>query len=446
MRTSVVGFIRANYFIASLLAVSVLLIASVTLADIVSGLSATGSSTNVTLTNLTVAKPSGVAQGDFMLANIAINDGSMPSVTAPSGWTQILRTDYDTNISIVSFWKVAGASEPSSYTWQLSPQTRAEGGITRYTGVDTTNPIDAAAGNFGHGNTATTSAITTTGANEEVVALYAAHVGGNNHDGAYFSTSTGMTEKYDDSFTTAGPSIAADDAVQVSAGTTGSKSTIITGPQKDWASQLIALRVNLHQISVETGTNGTASYALCTKANPVTFSKTVGAASTLLVVHVNSGLETGVSYAGIAMTEATSSSIVSTWYLVNPPSGTNSVVVDFSAFSGVYASAVSYTGTDTSNPLGAMSIAGDQGGDPSVPITTNNDNSMIDDNLFYNLAQSLTPNAPQVLQAGVLCSGNSAHAASVLQTATHGAYTLGWTHSGPDTTWQDIAVEIKAAN
>ena len=215
MHTSLIALARQNYFLAAIISLVVLFGASITLADIVSGLSSTGSSTNVTVTNLTVAKPSGVAQGDFMLANIAINDGSMPSVTAPTGWTQILRTDYDTNISIVSFWKVAGASEPTNYTWQLSPQTRAEGGITRYSGVDTSNPIDAAAGNFGHGNTATTSAITTTDSNEEVVALYAAHVGGNNHDGAYFSTSTGMTEKYDNSFTTAGPSIAADDAIQI---------------------------------------------------------------------------------------------------------------------------------------------------------------------------------------------------------------------------------------
>ena len=242
MHGSLVALVRKNYFLAALVSFIVLFGATITLADIFSGLSTTNSSTNVTSTNLTIARPSDVAQGDVMLANIAINDGNMPSVTPPSGWTQILRTDNDTSISIVSFWKVAGASEPSNYTWSLSPQTRAEGGITRYSGVDSSNPIDASAGNFGRGSVATASAITTTGSNHEVVAFFAAHVGANGLAGAYFSTPAGMTEKYDASFPTAGPSIAADDAVQASAGVAGSKSATISGPQKDWASQQIALR------------------------------------------------------------------------------------------------------------------------------------------------------------------------------------------------------------
>ncbi len=229
---------------AAVLAAS-LSVGSIAVADIISGLSTTNSSTNVTITNLTLAKPSDVAQGDFMLASIALHDGNAVSATPPTGWTQVLRTDNETNIGIVSYWKFASASEPSNYTWVLSPQTRAQGTITRYSGVDTSNPIDAAAGNIGRSKIATTSPITTTLANDVVVSVYALHVGNNTFAGDFFSTPAGMTQKVDASYTNAGPTIASFDMTQVTAGASGSKSSTISGnpnQQRDWASQHIALR------------------------------------------------------------------------------------------------------------------------------------------------------------------------------------------------------------
>lgn len=251
-------FVRRNY-IAFIILLVVLFGATVAIASIISGLSTTGSSTNVTITNLTIAKPADVDQGEVMIASVALHDGNATSVTPPSGWTQILRTDYDTNIGIVSFWKAAGASEPANYTWTLSPQTRAQGGITTYSGVDTSNPIDAAAGNFNRSKIATTSPITTTDANEEVVALFALHVGSNNFAGDFFSAPSGMTEKYDGSNTTAGPTVASFGAIQVAAGVAGSKSSTISGnpnQQRDWVSQQIALR----RVPATTLSSGLISY------------------------------------------------------------------------------------------------------------------------------------------------------------------------------------------
>src|SRR5258708_676798 len=103
-----------------------LLFASVALADIVSGSFATGSSNDVTLTQLTLSEPASVAAGDLLLANVAVNGGNAAVVTPPTGWSQILRTDNDTNISVISYSKIAGASEPSSYTWSIDHQTTAE--------------------------------------------------------------------------------------------------------------------------------------------------------------------------------------------------------------------------------------------------------------------------------------------------------------------------------
>lgn len=146
----------------------VALAGSIALADIVSGSSTTGTSNNVTLTQLTLSKPSDAQSGDLLLANVSVDGGSPAAITAPTGWTLIGRTDNDTDISIASYYKAAGASEPSSYTWSISPQTHAAGGITRYTGVDTSNPIDTFASSTGRGTTATAPSITTTAANDEV--------------------------------------------------------------------------------------------------------------------------------------------------------------------------------------------------------------------------------------------------------------------------------------
>ena len=133
-----------------LLGVTIVLGATIALADITSGTSTANISAHVTVTELTINKPT-VSTGDLMLASIAINGGSSVNVTAPSGWTQISRTDNDVNVALISYWKTAGASEPSNYKWTIDTQTRAVGGITPYSGVDASNPIDVAAGNTGFG-------------------------------------------------------------------------------------------------------------------------------------------------------------------------------------------------------------------------------------------------------------------------------------------------------
>src|SRR5262249_48834059 len=101
--------------------------------------------------------------------------------------------------------------------------------------------------------------------------------------------------------------------------------------------------------SVETNSYVSTSYQQCPAASSVTFSKSVSASSTLLMVHVMSSYVTGVTYAGVSMTMATSTGGGAVFYLVNPTSGTNNVVVSLSQAAGSLGTAVSYTGTDTSN-------------------------------------------------------------------------------------------------
>jgi hypothetical protein len=270
---------KSRRFIGTSLITLSFLFASVALADIVSGTPTTNHSTDVTITQLTLSKPT-VATGDLMLANVSVNGGSAAIIAAPTGWTQILRTDNDTNVSLVSYWRIAGASEPSSYTWSIDHQTTAEGGITPYSGIDATDPIDTSAGNIGFGTLATTTSVTTSSANDEVVTLFATDIGKSSNAGAYFSTPPSMTEKYDITNTPFGPSTSQDEVMQTGAGSAGSvSSTISGGKARNWAAQTIALRTAPLGIAFD---NGTSTFS-DTGYSPLTATETVSARSSRII-------------------------------------------------------------------------------------------------------------------------------------------------------------------
>ncbi len=339
MHRGLSAFVRSNYLLTSILAAAVLLGASVVVADIVTWTSTIGTSANVTITNLTIDRPANVAAGDVMIAAIAIHDGNTVGVTAPSGWAQILRTDYKSNVGIASYWKAAGASEPANFTWVLSPQTRAQGAITRYTGVDTTNPIDIAAGNFNRSKIATTSAITTTADNAKIIALYALHVGSSNFAGDFFSTPTDMTQNYDSSKTTAGPTIAGFDVTQAAAGVVGSKSSTISGflnQQRDWASQLIALKNVTSECTggVITHSGGNTIHTF-TAVGTSTFDCTGTGGKTIeaLIVGGGGGGATGGGGAGGYLYDA-AHTVAATSYSVTVGNGGAGSPVDINTFAG----------------------------------------------------------------------------------------------------------------
>lgn len=95
-------------------------------------------------TSITVAKPSGTTAGDLLVAVVGIQDPSR-TITPPSGWTLLARQDtgpdsYD-NYGAV-YYKIAGGSEPSDYTWSWTGSSNnVKGGISAYEGVDNSMPI-----------------------------------------------------------------------------------------------------------------------------------------------------------------------------------------------------------------------------------------------------------------------------------------------------------------
>ncbi len=218
-------------------------VGSIAVADIISGAATTGSSNDVTFTQLTLAKPTGVSTGTLMLASIAINGGSSATTTAPAGWTQVIRTDNDTNVSLITYKKIATGQEPSSYLWQVDNQTTMQGGITPYNNVDTNNPIDAATSSIGNGTVATSPSVTSVVASSTIVSVFAVTAGKAGTAGNYFFPPTGMTRKYDTSNAPFGPSIASFNATQAVAGPSGTVSSAINSNKSlNWVSQQIVIR------------------------------------------------------------------------------------------------------------------------------------------------------------------------------------------------------------
>lgn len=92
---------------------------------------------------LTMKRPSGTSVGDVMIAGVAEHE--VGTATAPEGWT-LIRLDFAKGDVWQWVWyRVATASEPSSYVWEVGDKD-ANGAILTYRGVDTADPVVASAG------------------------------------------------------------------------------------------------------------------------------------------------------------------------------------------------------------------------------------------------------------------------------------------------------------
>jgi hypothetical protein len=76
------------------------------------------------LTTVTIALPSGVQAGDTLIAQVVVHDGIGSDVpTAPAGWNSIRHDSISDAGNLATSWlyyRIAGASEPASYGWNIS--------------------------------------------------------------------------------------------------------------------------------------------------------------------------------------------------------------------------------------------------------------------------------------------------------------------------------------
>lgn len=200
--------------------------------------SASNNETSGSSTTITINKPTNTARGDVMVATIV--DSAAGSTITSSGWTLIRKSNHTNGPSITSFYKVAGASEPTNYTFSNTSNVRRAGGIITYRNVDNVTPVDVT-GNANSGSSTSVTALSVTTSASDTMLVYS----GGSGSGVAVPTYTppsGMTERVD----VGAGGILGNTAVTMaeqslsSSGSTGNKSA--TASQSgDWAAHLFAL-------------------------------------------------------------------------------------------------------------------------------------------------------------------------------------------------------------
>lgn len=145
---------------------------------------------------LTIPAPAGISAGDCLVAVIEAGTANAVGISSP-GWSLPRGQLSGTNGSMWLLYKTVTASEPASYVFTATASLTWEGLIVPVTGVDPSDPTEAIIlQNAAVGASATTAAVTTTGANRLLLAFFAkAGVGGVNQ--SWTSPTSGASELAD---------------------------------------------------------------------------------------------------------------------------------------------------------------------------------------------------------------------------------------------------------
>ncbi len=360
-----------------------------------------GSNNGGSLSSIGLVRPAGLVAGDVMLASIDVSGLSI--VTAPSGWT-LVRTDYSgLGLRKSTYVRVAGAAEPGSYAWGVTPGRVASGVIHAYSGVDTTNPVNASGGRTGSSSTVTTPSITTTVGNTMLVAFFT------NRSNATWSA-VGMSERGEvvGGVSTTFVSSMGADVLRPGVGATGQQTAIASSGGSNIA-HLIALRpVRGPGIGLRSATYG---------------SNNGGSLSSIDLVRP-AGLVTGdVMLASIDVSGSSTITAPAGWTLVRTTSNGSAlrkstyVRVAGAAEPGSYAWGVTpgrvasgvihaYSGVDTTNPVNASGGRTGSSSTVTTPsITTTVGNTMLV--AFFTNRSNATWSAVGMSERGEVVGGVS---------------------------------------
>ncbi len=180
-----------------------------------------------------ITKPSGTADGDVLLAIISANSNTP---TAPDGsWTSMGTVLLTAGSRSAAWYKVAGGSEPSSYTFTTSGSSFHAAQMAAYSGVDAA-VIDATVPTPTTVTSTSVAAptITTATTAAMLVCMYGALLTG------AFSQPTGMTERGDATTTLFTSSL--DEEARPTAGATGTRTSSFSGGSTGLAGFTIALK------------------------------------------------------------------------------------------------------------------------------------------------------------------------------------------------------------
>jgi hypothetical protein len=168
-----------------------------------------------TRSSIALPVPSGIVAGDFVFVSIFL-PSPQPTITPPAGWTQHadLKGAVGGEFHAAWYFHVAADGEPATWTFTLSAQTNgATAAAVAYRGVDDTAPIDTAAQQQFEATTFAAPSLTTTHANDMLVAMFV-QAGGS---GVNWTGPSGMQTAVDDG------AIGIFDAVQANPGASGTR-------------------------------------------------------------------------------------------------------------------------------------------------------------------------------------------------------------------------------
>ena len=188
---------------------------------------------------LTLTRPAAAQAGDVLIAQVTAASSTV-AITPPAGWTAIDTTTSGTSVKDGAYWHVAATNDPTSWAWTFNASVKASGGISAYSGVQTTAPIDATAVTAtGSGTAITAPSVTTTKNNSIVITTFGTRTG------TTITPAAGTAERYDSSST--GQSVATrttselSDRAQTTAGASGPTTAITAATITASVNRTIAL-------------------------------------------------------------------------------------------------------------------------------------------------------------------------------------------------------------
>jgi hypothetical protein len=188
--------------------------------------------TATTRVNMTINAPTGVANGQLLVA--VINLASLSTITPPSGWILVAETRHSNNAAYVStFYKIAD-NEPSSWTWTFA-SSLSDGWVGAYASDRSATWYldDASSFPLQAGVTSVVArSVTPKGPNAVLIGVFA---GGGTRS---FTPPVGMNDRYDPNL---GPNLQIADEFLVAAAPTGDRTAIVSGANNA-SGQLLAFR------------------------------------------------------------------------------------------------------------------------------------------------------------------------------------------------------------
>jgi len=126
------------------------------------------------ISQLAAERPSsGISEGDLLVAAVATDGDTTGSLSEPfgEGWTQIDVRDYNNEVTLGGWWKLADASESASHEFTWSGGQQAYGWMMHFTGHDPSDPIDVYATAGESNSTPTSPSVSTTVENATILRL-----------------------------------------------------------------------------------------------------------------------------------------------------------------------------------------------------------------------------------------------------------------------------------